>query len=55
MGDVNFRKLNNVDQLTNLLANDNIFKEIGTLKEPTCKYDNCKLECNTNFCTIVGK
>jgi hypothetical protein len=55
IGDLNFRKLNNGDQLSNLLDTDKTFKEIGTLKEPTCKYDNCKLACDKNLCTIVGK
>ena len=47
VGDLNFRNLNNVDQLDTLLENNKNFIEPGKLRQPTCKYNECKLELKT--------
>jgi hypothetical protein len=55
IGDLNFRKLNNIDQLDDLLKVKTDFKEAGKLLDTTCKYDECKLKCNDDKCTTTNK
>jgi hypothetical protein len=55
IGDLNFRKINNSDQLDDLLKNKEQFKEAGKLSEHTCKYKECKLKCDNEFCSIIDK
>jgi len=52
VGDLNFRNLNNSDQLTELLKVKSNFIEAGKLKEPTCKFENCKLKCDKKLCVL---
>ena len=55
IGDLNFRKLNNIDQLDDLLKENTDFKEAGTLLDTTCKYNKCKLNCNGIQCITTNK
>jgi hypothetical protein len=55
IGDLNFRKLNNIDQLDDLLKEKTDFKEAGKLLDTTCKYDECKLKCDDTKCTTTNK
>ena len=55
IGDLNFRKLNNIDQLDDLLKEKTDFKEAGKLLDTTCKYDKCKLKCDNTTCTTTNK
>ena len=55
IGDLNFRKLNNIDQLDDLLKEKTDFKEAGKLLDTTCKYDECKLKCDNTTCTTTNK
>ena len=55
IGDLNFRKLNNIDQLDDLLKEKTDFKEAGKLLDTTCKYDECKLKCDNTKCTTTNK
>jgi hypothetical protein len=52
VGDLNFRNLNNRDQLTELLKVKSNFIEAGNLKEKTCKFENCKLKCDKKLCVL---
>jgi hypothetical protein len=55
IGDLNFRKLNNIDQLDKLLTEKSHFREAGKLFETTCKYEECKLKCDKTACSIINK
>jgi len=50
IGDLNFRNLNNIDQLDTLLEENQNFAEPSKLKQPTCKYNNCVLKCDNTMC-----
>jgi adenosine deaminase CECR1 len=54
-GDLNFRNLNNIDQLDTLLKNNKNFIEPGKLKQPTCKYNECKIKCDHETCKLELK
>jgi len=55
VGDLNFRNLNNVDQLDTLLENNKNYIEPGKLKQPTCKYNECKIKCDHETCKLELK
>ena len=50
IGDLNFRNLNNVDQLNTLLKDTGNFAEPNKLKQPTCKFNHCELTCDNIMC-----
>jgi hypothetical protein len=55
IGDLNFRKIDNKDQLNELLMNMPQYTEYKTLETPTCKYNQCKLKCDNESCSLTNK
>ena len=55
IGDLNFRKNEGKDQLTELLIDHQEYKEpIPELTIKTCKYNKCKLECIEGNCILTN-